>query len=207
MTAERPACIVLAGPNGAGKSTIYKALSLPSPFVNADEVARELNPAKPEAASIRAGRLVLHRLAELIETRPSFTYETTLSSHQSVKLLRDAADVGYQTTLIFVALANPDLHVLRVAQRVSTGGHHIPQDAIRRRYDIAFENLSRCVSVSESTWIFDNSAEGARLVLTIQGGKVGDNYIDPLNPFDRRIAHCVASGLGITVASVLPDAD
>jgi predicted ABC-type ATPase len=74
MTTERPACVMLAGPNGAGKSTIYKALSLPGPFVNADEVARELSPSEPETASIRAGRLVLRRLAELIETRQSFTY-------------------------------------------------------------------------------------------------------------------------------------
>jgi predicted ABC-type ATPase len=110
------------------------------------------------------------------------------------------------TTLIFVALANPDLHVLRVAQRVSIGGHDIPQDAIRRRYDIAFENLARCVAIGETTWIFDNSAEGARLVLTIHRGKVEDNHIDPLNPFDRRIAHCIAAGLGIPIASVLPDA-
>lgn len=62
MTFERPTCIVLAGPNGAGKSTIYKNLSLPGLFVNADDLARELDPVTPEAVSVRVGRQILHRL-------------------------------------------------------------------------------------------------------------------------------------------------
>jgi predicted ABC-type ATPase len=80
MTGTRPSCVILVGPNGAGKSTIYKTLTLPGMFVNADNVARELDPVRPEAASLRAGRMVVEKLAALIAAQESFVYETTLSS-------------------------------------------------------------------------------------------------------------------------------
>lgn len=121
MSGSRPSCVILAGPNGGGKSTIYKNLNLPGVFVNADEVARTLDSANPEAISLQAGRQVLQTLQRLLEKRQDFVYETTLSSHQSVNLLRQVANAGYRTLVIFVALATPDLHVMRVAQRVSRG--------------------------------------------------------------------------------------
>jgi predicted ABC-type ATPase len=207
MTSERPTCIVLAGPNGAGKSTIYRNLSLPGVFVNADNLARELDPATPASVSVRAGRLVLKRLVSLIRDRLSFTYETTLSSHQSVRVLQDASSAGYQTVLIFVVLATVELHVLRVAQRHARGGHNIPENVIRRRYGIAFENLSACIPTCDLIWIFDNSGEGARLVLEIQNKRISLNQIDPRSPLDIRIANCVALGLGVSVEAILTAAD
>ncbi|WP_117191288.1 zeta toxin family protein [Rhizobium terrae] len=204
MSDLRPFCCILAGPNGAGKSTIYKNLALSGIFVNADEVAREVNPSDPEASSLQAGRLVLLRLGELIATKQSFIYETTLSSHQSVSLLQKVSRAGYQTLLIFVALATPDLHIKRVEQRVSRGGHNIPEHIIRRRYDISFQNLIACLSVSETTMIFDNSAAGARLVVEIEDGKIVRSHADPSNPFDRRLAACVAAGLSLPLQTILP---
>ncbi|TWF49754.1 AAA family ATPase [Neorhizobium alkalisoli] len=206
MNGSRPSCAILAGPNGAGKSTIYKNLALPGVFVNADEVARGLDASNPEANSLKAGRLVLETLNRLIAARQDFVYETTLSSHQSVNLLRQVGESGYKTLMIFVALVSPDLHVQRVAQRVSRGGHHIPEPVIRRRYDVAFQNLTACVPLSETTMIFDNSAAGARLLLQVSGNTITHQHVDPQKSFDRRIAACVAAGLDIPVEAVLPPA-
>jgi predicted ABC-type ATPase len=206
MNGARPSCSILAGPNGAGKSTIYKNLALPGVFVNADEVARGLDASNPEANSLRAGRLVLETLNRLIAARQDFVYETTLSSHQSVNLLRQVGESGYKTLVIFVALVTPDLHVQRVAQRVSRGGHHIPEPVIRRRYDVAFQNLTACIPLSETTMVFDNSAAGARLVLQVSGNTITHQHIDPQNSFDRRIASCIAAGVDIPIETILPDA-
>lgn len=203
MTGHRPACVILGGPNGAGKSTIYKNLGLAGVFINADDVARSLSPSDPAASALRAGRLVVQRLAELINTRQDFIYETTLSSHQSVNLLRNASKAGHETLLIFVALATPELHVQRVAQRVSRGGHNIPEAIIRRRYDIAFNNLSVCMAISDATLIFDNSSLGARLIFETDNQRIRQSHVDPRNPLDRRIAACVAAGLDLPLDSIL----
>lgn len=143
----------------------------------------------------------------MIDDRVSFTYETTLSSHQSVRLVQDAPSAGYQTVLIFVALATVELHVLCVAQRHARGGHSIPENVIRRRYGVAFENLSACIPACDVIWVFDNSAEGARLLLEIQNRKISINQIDPGSPLDIHVAKCVARGLGISVESVLTAED
>ena len=41
----------------------------------------------------------MDRLHSLISGRQDFIYETTLSSHQSIKLLKQAREAGYSTLL------------------------------------------------------------------------------------------------------------
>ena len=79
-----PRVVVLAGINGAGKTTVSQdllthVLKIPT-FVNADAIARGLNGLNPEAEAFRAGRLMLRHMAELVEAREDFAFETTLSA-------------------------------------------------------------------------------------------------------------------------------
>jgi len=58
-----PTIYLIAGANGVGKTTFAREF-LPKEvnclrFMNADEVARGLSPFAPEAASIRAGRVLI----------------------------------------------------------------------------------------------------------------------------------------------------
>lgn len=138
-------CTILGGTNGSGKSTIYEEAVRPQiegEFVNADILARRISPYAPESASLRAGKQVIARLRNLITARQSFVHETTLSSHQSLGVMRRARDAGYHVGLIFVVLDNVELNVLRVRERVRLGGHSIPEKDIRRRYRRAIANLS-----------------------------------------------------------------
>lgn len=204
MPPNRPECAVLAGPNGAGKSSLFENLSFPGKFINADDIARELNPSDPESASLQAGRLVVRSIEDAFSRRDDFTYETTLSSHQSLNLLKQAKDAGYGTLLIFIALNSADMHVARVAQRVSSGGHDIPEAVIRRRYDVAFDNLIKAIPLCEAVVIYDNSSPvGYRKLLTIEGGAILQNDMTA-NAFDRRIASCVAAGLSVPLETVIP---
>ncbi len=55
--------IIIAGPNGAGKTTFAREF-LPAEaglpiFVNADLIAAGLSPFDPDAAALRAGRMML----------------------------------------------------------------------------------------------------------------------------------------------------
>jgi predicted ABC-type ATPase len=118
------ACTILGGTNGSGKSTIYDEavrLQADGEFVNADVLARRMSPNAPEAVSLKAGRRVIERLGELIAARDSFVHETTLSSHQSLQVMRDARAAGYHVGLVFVVLDSVDLNVLRVRERVREG--------------------------------------------------------------------------------------
>lgn len=200
-----PSATIIAGPNGAGKSTIYSLVDLPGEFINADDIARRLNPTDPDSASFQAGREALRILEEKLLLRTDFCYETTLSSHQSIRIIKEARLRGYRTQLLFVALANADLHVERVRDRVMKGGHNIPEDTIRRRYDIAFENLVRAIPLSDEIAIFGNSDKsGPAIGIEIRGSKIERNFLSKDNPFDRRIASCVAAGLSVPLETVLP---
>ena len=157
---------------------------------------------------MQAGRLVVKGIEDAFRRREDFTYETTLTSHQSINVLKQAKDAGYQTLLIFIALSSADMHVARVAQRVRGGGHHIPEAVIRRRYNLAFDNLIKAIPLCEAVVIYDNSGPaGYRKLIGIEGEAITQNDIIAMNPFDRRIAACVAAGLNIPVESILPNQD
>lgn len=203
-TRRQPVCTVIGGPNGSGKSTIFDHLTLPGHFVNADLVARGINPTAPEGASLAAGRQTLAALERLLAARESFVYETTLSSRQSLTLMRDAVTAGYEVGLIFVALNSPELNVSRVAQRVLKGGHHIPEDTIRRRYETALRRLPQAIRLAAGSMLFDNSAaSGPRLLLRVRAGLIEANDLDARDPFHARLASAVGEALAMPAAQVL----
>src|SRR3954452_19279535 len=91
VSGRMPTAFVIAGPNGAGKTT-FATEFLPDfvhcrEFVNADLIAAGLSPFAPETQAMRAGRLVLTRIKELVEARRDFGFETTLAGRGYVHLL------------------------------------------------------------------------------------------------------------------------
>jgi predicted ABC-type ATPase len=196
-------CTILGGPNGSGKSSLYRALAPPGEFVNADMIARHLNPADPASASLLAGRTVLRRLSALIGQRRDFVWETTLSSNQALALMRRAHTAGYEIGLVFVVLARAELNVDRVAQRVSQGGHHIPEDIVRRRYDAALEKLADAIPLAHATAIFDNTERVPALLLRIAGHNIEENRLDAAQPLHARICKAVADAWDMSVEAVL----
>lgn len=110
-----PCCTLIAGPNGSGKSSLYEHFKIPGEFVNADEVAASLAPHLDGAArQVRAGRIIISRIAELIRTRADFTFETTLSSAHSLSVMRRAREAGFVVDLIYVMLDTPQRSVERI---------------------------------------------------------------------------------------------
>jgi len=140
-----PNVVVIAGPNGAGKSTLAPALlrdtlNIPE-FVNADTIAEGLSAFAPEDASFDAGRVMLGRLHDLAAEEKDFAFETTLASRFYAGWLKDLLDRGYQISLVFLWLENVDIAIQRVAARVEAGGHSIPEETVRRRYERVIKNL------------------------------------------------------------------
>lgn len=73
-------------------------------------------------------------------------------------LLIEAAGRGVEVRVIFVGLDGVDAHIERVRHRVRTGGHDIPEDAIRRRYRSSRINLIRLLPALAELKMYDNSA-------------------------------------------------
>lgn len=153
---------IIAGCNGAGKTTasytILPEIIKCKEFVNADEIAKGLSPFQPEKVSFEAGRIMLHRINELLNDNVSFAFETTLSTRSYKNKIITAKKQGYIITLIFFWLNNIELAKERVKIRVIEGGHNIPEKTIEQRYLKGIYNLFDIyLPIVDSALIFDNS--------------------------------------------------
>lgn len=160
---------IIAGCNGAGKTTAAYSL-LPHwlevrEFVNADEIARGLSPFNPEGMAIKAGKLMLQRIEELLENKVSFAIETTLATKSYVSLVRRAQGAGYVVHVLFFYLNDAALARQRVTERVQHGGHDIPVDVIERRYHAGMRNLFGLFMDRVDRWVvYDNSCSNRRKI-------------------------------------------
>ncbi len=159
-----PDVIVIAGPNGAGKSTLAPHLLRDGlgivEYVNADTIAQGLSAFAPESAAIEAGRIMLRRLNELAKERKDFAFETTLATRFYSKWLSTLQSTGYHVHLAFLSLNSPELAIERVAERVRSGGHNIPDETIRRRYDRGLTNFFQLYEPIVDSWqMYDASEE------------------------------------------------
>ncbi len=167
---ETPLVYIIAGPNGAGKTTFAREFltdfGFCEHFVNADQIAQRLAPDSPELVARRAGRLMLETIDRLASERQTFAFETTLSGKSLVPYLRHWRDLGYELHLFFLWLPAVEMALERVANRVKMGGHHVPEEDIRRRYTRGLENLMPVYRpLVDSAIIFDNSSPPPRAVI------------------------------------------
>lgn len=163
---ERPSIYVLAGTNGAGKSSIAGATirARGADYLNPDEAARRIlttNPGiEPVEANSRAWLQGRRLLEKAISTRVDYAFETTLGGNTIPALLEQASDRGFAVRVWYVGLEGLELHIARVRARVAGGGHDIPEERIRERYDRSRRNLIRLLPKLTELSMFDNSAQG-----------------------------------------------
>ncbi len=178
MTTRNSHVVVIGGPNGAGKSTAATHL-LRGPlaveeFVDADVIARELSGSNPDTVAIEAGRIMLRRLDVLAGRRANFAFETTLASRSFAPWLADLRTRGYRVDVLFLWLPRADLAVARVHDRVAGGGHNVPDETVRRRYDRGLRNFLRIYRHVATSWrLYNNSNRvGPRLIARGSGVSV-----------------------------------
>ena len=156
---------IIAGPNGAGKTTasytILPEIFNVQEFVNADEIAKGLSPFNPDSDGLKAGRIMLNRINELLDKKQSFAFETTLSTKSYTGFVKKAQSQGYEVVLLFLALDSFELAQKRVEVRVQEGGHSIPKDVIKRRYTKGLSNLFNLYIPIVHKWILLNNSEAS----------------------------------------------
>jgi predicted ABC-type ATPase len=159
---------IIGGCNGAGKSTLAREL-LPrlgiGRFLNADLIAKGLSPVNPALVAFSAGRRLLEEARGLVEAGGSFALESTLSGKTYVKLLREAKERGYRLVLHYIVIGSATQAVERVRLRVLTGGHHVPEDDIRRRFERSVRHfLEDYLPLADEWGLWDNAHVPARQI-------------------------------------------
>ncbi|MDB5008462.1 MAG: zeta toxin [Mucilaginibacter sp.] len=159
-----PNLYIIAGCNGAGKTTASYTI-LPQilnckEFVNADIIATGLSPFNPESVAIEAGRIMIARIGTLLNGGEDFAIETTLATKSYISLIKKAQRFGYKITLVYFWLSSPLEAKDRVAARVKSGGHYIPDDVIERRYYRGLYNLHHLYMDICDFWIIFNNTYG-----------------------------------------------
>jgi predicted ABC-type ATPase len=173
---------VIAGPNGVGKTT-FATKFLPKyanckNFVNADLIASGMSPFSPEAATIRAGRLMLSEIKFFARRRVPFSFESTLSGRSYLRLVRQLKKQGYKVHLFFLWVDTVDVALARVKERVLKGGHDVPQSVLRRRFVRSIRNfLLDYRPLADSWYLFDNTRTKPQIIAI---GK--DNRVRVMKP-------------------------
>jgi predicted ABC-type ATPase len=185
MSTSGPNIIIVAGPNGAGKTTaaadiLVGALAVQE-FVNADIIAKGLSSFQPESVAFDAGRIMLQRLHHLTGQRANVAFETTLASRTFSSWIKTLTPTGYRFHLLFFWLPSADMAVARVRQRVIEGGHHVPEEVVRRRYEAGLRNFFRIYRPLAASWQFyDNSIYGKRRLIASAAAHQADVVFDPV---------------------------
>jgi predicted ABC-type ATPase len=146
--------LVVGGPNGSGKSTFVAEYLQrhPRPYLCADLIATELTHLDEFARQIEAGREFLRRIEQQLAIGESFIIESTLSGRTLRNFLRRAQAIGFEITIVFVYLDRPESCIERVRDRVRRGGHHVPEEDIRRRYTRSGANFWRIYREIADYW-------------------------------------------------------
>ncbi len=196
MADQTPALTVIGGPNGAGKSTLTKVLraSLGVPIVDPDAIARRLRPDAVEQAAIEAAREALRLRSAYLDAGQSYAFETTLSGNAELRTMERARDLGFAVHLIYVGVENVDILADRIVQRVANGGHFVPEDDVRRRFERSMANLPHAIRRAQDVEIYDNTnPQETRLVLQIDEGRVALHTQDVPSWVTRSLGHLFES--------------
>jgi len=156
---ERKQLWVLAGGNGAGKSTFYRTQLAPLglPFINADILAKELYPQAPEEHSYDAAKLAGEMRFQLLHEGRSFCFETVFSHPSKIDFVAQAKALGYEIILVFIHLDTVSLNQARVAQRISEGGHNVPNEKVASRIPRLLQNIKKTLPLCDQVRILNNS--------------------------------------------------
>jgi len=168
---RRPTVFLIAGPNGAGKSTLYNSIIKPkinAPFINADVIQKQELRDPSMQASYTARDMAIERRAQYLKEGKSFVFETVFSHPSKLAEIADYKAAGFNVVLYHIGLNSPDLSVERVRQRVQKGGHNVPEQKIRERFERNLPLIKDAALIADRAFIYDNSVQGRALRLGVE---------------------------------------
>jgi len=160
-TNAKPLLCIVSGPNGCGKTTLAKELleNEKLEFLNADEIAKSINPNEVSKAYMQAGREFFTKMDKYLKQRKSFAVETTLSGKYHRRMIERFKQNGYEIKMLYIFLNDPNLCIDRINIRVSKGGHHIPDEDVIRRFYRSKNNFSEIMNSVDKWVLYFNGGE------------------------------------------------
>lgn len=163
---------IIGGVNGTGKSSLSGVLSsVVSNFgvvINPDAITAESG-----GNEFLGGKRTLELVEQCIENGCDFALESTLSGSYARKVAGRAKAKGYKVRLYYVGLNTAEESLHRIANRVSLGGHHIPDALVHKRFARRFDDVLKLLPLCDTAIFFDNR-NGFQKV-----GEYGDGSIRP----------------------------
>lgn len=145
---------IIAGVNGCGKSSLTGALKAErndlGMIIDVDKLGAELG------GPMAGGREAVKRIEYCITRGISFTQETTLSGAKTEHTIRKAKERDYFIRLYYVGLDTLEESLQRIKNRVLKGGHDIPLEDVKRRFQGRFDDLRRILPYCDEAAFFDN---------------------------------------------------
>jgi predicted ABC-type ATPase len=154
--------------------------------VNADLIAKDIDPEYPEGISYHAATVAAKIREDLISQRVSFCFETVFSHQSKIDLIAQAKANGYKIMLVYIHLFDSSLNEARVKQRVSEGGHSVPTEKIHSRIPRTMKYIKTALFIVDEARILDNSSreDPFQQIIVMKAG----NYVaktDPLPEWAR----------------------
>jgi predicted ABC-type ATPase len=114
---------------------------------------------------------MIEQMRTMVREHRSFAFETTCSGKSYIPLLKSCQQAGWRISFIYLWVPSPEYSIARVARRVSQGGHHIPEDVIRRRYLAGLWNMRHLyLPLADDAFIYDNRDRALRLIARREDG-------------------------------------
>ena len=126
-------------------------------FINADVLAKQLFPDEAEARSYEAAKIAETMRLDLLNEGRSFCFETVFSHPSKIDFIAKAKTLGYEIILVYIHLESAALNQARVSQRVSEGGHHVPDEKVISRIPRVMQNIKQALPLCDISYVLDNS--------------------------------------------------
>jgi predicted ABC-type ATPase len=185
IMARRPILCVIAGPNGSGKtSTTEKLLAnewtSDCMYINPDNIAQEqFGDWNSQEAVLKAAQEATRLRYQCLKEGKSFVFETVFSSPEKLDFLRKAKDAGFFIRFFYVCTENPEINVLRIAQRYLNGGHEVPISKVISRYYKSLALAAQAIDFVDRAYVYDNSRnnELPQLLFRTVDGQLHKKYV------------------------------
>jgi predicted ABC-type ATPase len=171
----KPTLYLIAGPNGSGKTTLGLELLREvkdAVWLNVDEVAAKLG----DKIGLASGRIIIEKIDENIKERKSFIWESVLASDHYLRVFEKARKAKYEIVLLYVFIDFPDANIARIKKRVALGGHHVPDETVRRRFYKSIKNFWTASNLADKWKLYYNGDDDYELVA--EGNKNAEQILN-----------------------------